>query len=95
MHYISFMGYSLTPHDMIIGNNFQKLYSPCTHIINQIIFIINGRSSPIKKLSDTYTHQQDWVYSSQRGEKVMLAQCEMALTMSLVELSIKEKIIEQ
>lgn len=31
-------------YDMIIGNNFQRLYSPCTQTINQIIFIINGHS---------------------------------------------------
>ena len=31
-------------HDMIIRNNFQRLYSPCTQSINQIIFTINGHS---------------------------------------------------
>jgi len=28
-------------HDMIISNNFQRLYSPCTQTISQIIFTIN------------------------------------------------------
>ena len=44
-------------HDMIIGYNFQRLYSPCTQTINQIIFTINGHSVPIEKFSKTYTHQ--------------------------------------
>jgi len=35
-------------HDMIIENNFQRLYSPCTQTINQIIFTINGHSVPIE-----------------------------------------------
>ena len=43
-------------HDMITRNNFQRLYSPCTQTINQIIFTINGHSVPIKKLSQAYTH---------------------------------------
>ena len=34
-------------HDMIIGNNFQKLYSPCTQTVEQIIFTINGHSVPV------------------------------------------------
>ena len=36
-------------HDMIIENNFQRLYSPCTQTINQIIFTINSHSVPIEK----------------------------------------------
>jgi len=43
---------------MIIGNNFQRLYSPCIQSINQIIFTINGHSVPIDKLSKAYTHQK-------------------------------------
>ena len=31
-------------HDMIIKNNFQRLYSPCTQTKSQIIFTINGHS---------------------------------------------------
>ena len=37
-------------HDMIIGNNFQRLYSPCTQTKTQIIFTINDHSVPIDKL---------------------------------------------
>ena len=80
---------------MIIGNNFQRLYSPCTQTVNQIIFTINGHSVPVEKLSKTYTHQKIEFTRSQRGEKVMSTQCEVALTISLLELSIKEQIVEQ
>ena len=45
-------------HNMIIGNNFQRLYFPCTQTINQIIFAINGHSVPIEKLSKGGTHQK-------------------------------------
>jgi len=37
-------------HDMIIENNFQRLYSPCTQTVNQIICTINGYSVPTEKL---------------------------------------------
>ena len=60
--------------DMIIENNFQRLYSPCTQTINQIIFIINGHSVLIEKLSKAYTHQKIEFTCSQRSEKVMPAQ---------------------
>ena len=43
-------------HDMIIGNNFQRLYSPCTQTKIQIIFTINGHSVPIEKFNKAYTH---------------------------------------
>ena len=43
-------------HDMIIGNNFQRLYSPCTQTKNQIIFTINGHLVPIDKLNKAYIH---------------------------------------
>ena len=77
---------------MIIGNNFQRLYSPCTQTINQIIFTINGHSVPIEKLSKAYTHQNIEFTRSQRGEEVMPAQREIALTISLLESSIEYQI---
>ena len=86
MHYTS---------DMITGNNFQRLYSPCTQTINQIIFTINGHSVPIEKLSKAYTHQKIEFIRSQRGEKVISAKRDVALTISLLDLSIKHQIIEQ
>jgi len=55
-------------HDTIIENNFQKLYSQCTQTTNQIIFIINGYSVPIEKLSKAYTHQKIELTSNQRCE---------------------------
>ena len=61
-------------HDMTIENNFQRLYSPCTSSINQIIFTINGHSVPIEKLSKAYTYKRIKFTRSQRGEKVMPAQ---------------------
>ena len=80
---------------MIIGNNFQRLYSPCIQTINQIIFTINGHSVPIEKLSKAYNHEKIEFTRSQHGEKVMPAQREGALTISLLKLSVKEQIIEQ
>jgi len=82
-------------HDMIIGNNFQKLYSPCRQAQTQLIFTINGHSVPINKLDKAYTHQKIEFTRSQRGEKVIPAQHEIALSISLLEMSIKEQIIEQ
>ena len=82
-------------HNMIIGNNIQRLYSPCTQTINQIIFTINGHLVPIEKLSKAYTHQNIEFTRNQRGEKVIPAQREVALTISLLELFVKEQIIEQ
>ena len=35
--------------DMIIGNHFQRLYSPCTQTVNQIIFTINSHSVALLK----------------------------------------------
>ena len=67
-------------HDMIIGNNFQRLYSPRTQTINQIIFTIDGHSVPIEKLSKAYTHHKIEFTRSQHGEKVMPAQCKVVLT---------------
>jgi len=75
---------------MIIGANFQILYSPFTQIINQIIFTINVHSVSIEKLSKAYTHQKIELPHSQRGEKEMFTQREVALTISLLELSIKK-----
>jgi len=78
-------------HDMIIENNFQRLYSPCTQTKNQIIFTINGHSVPIDKLNKAHTHQKIQFIRNQRGEKVIPAQREMALSISLLELSITDR----
>ena len=82
-------------HNMIIGNNFQRSYSPCTQTINQITFTINDHSVSIEKLNKAYTHHKIEFTHNQLGEKVMPAQHEVALTISLLELSVKEQIIEQ
>jgi len=82
-------------HDMIIGNNFQRLYYPCTQTINKIIFTINGHSAPIEKLSKAYTHQNIESTRSQHGVRVIPAQWEIWLTISLLKLSIKEHISRQ
>ena len=95
MHYTSLWATDQPSHDMIIRNNFQRFYSPCTQTKNQIIFTINGHSVPIEKLSKTYTHQKIEFTRSQRGKKVMPAQCEVELTISLLKLSVKEQIILQ
>ena len=81
--------------DMIIGNNFPMLYSTCTYTINQIIFTINCHSVLIDKLNKVFTHQKIEFIRSQRGEKVIPAKREIAITISLLELSIKEQIAEQ
>jgi len=78
---------------MIIGIIF-KYYSPCTKTKTQIIFTINGHSAPIDKLHKAYTHQKFEFTRSQRGEKVIPAQREIALSISLLELSIKEQITD-
>ena len=75
---------------MIIKNNFQRLYSPCIQTITQIIFTINGHSVPIEKLSKAYMHQRIEFIHNHHGEKVMPAHREVALIISLLELSIKE-----
>ena len=80
---------------MIIRNNFQRLYSPYAQTKTQIIFTINGHSVPMEKLNKAYTHQTIEFTCSQCGEKVIPAQCEIALSISLLELSIKEQIAEQ
>jgi len=46
-------------------------------------------------LSKAHTHQEIEFTRSQRGETVMPAQREIALTMSLLKLYIKEQIAEQ
>jgi len=43
-------------HDMIIENNFQRLYYPCIQTIMQIIFTINAHLVPVEKLKKAYTH---------------------------------------
>ena len=95
MFHTGFMGSNQPSHDMIIENNFQRLYSPCTPIKTQIIFTMNGHSAPIDKLNKAYAHQNLEFTRSQRGEKVIPAQREIALSISLLEMSIKEQIIEQ
>ena len=45
-------------HNMIFGNNFPRLYSPCTQTKIQMIFTINGRSISIDKLNKAYTHRK-------------------------------------
>ena len=56
---------------------------------------IYDHSVSMEKLSKTYTHQKNEFTRSQRGEKVIPAQREVALTISLLELSVKEQIVEQ
>ena len=63
------------------------------HKSNNIV--INGHSVPIKQLSKAYTHQKIEFTHSQRGEKVMPAQRKVELTILLLELSIREQIVEQ
>ena len=92
MHYTSFMGYWSTLSWYDYWKYFQRLYSLCTQTINQIIFTITGHSVPIEKLSEAYTYQKIDFTRSQRGEKVMPTQREVALTISLLELSVKEQI---
>ena len=82
-------------HDMIIGNNFQRLYSPCTQTIDQIIFTINGHSVPVLKLAKAYTHKAMEFTRSQRGERVTPTQREIALRITESNLGIKEEIMEQ
>ena len=55
----------------------------------------NGHSVPIGKLSKAYTHQKIEFTCSQYGEKIMPVQREVALTISVLDLSIKEHIAEQ
>ena len=81
-------------HDMIIGNNFQRLYSLCTQSKSQIIFTIKGHQVPTDKLNKAYIHKKIEITRSQCGEKVIPAQGDVALIISLLELSIKEQIAE-
>ena len=80
---------------MIFGNNFQRLYSPCTETKIKIIFIINGDSVLIDKLNKAYTHQKIEFTRSQGGEKLIPAQRGITLSISLLKLSIKEQITKQ
>jgi len=80
---------------MIIKNNFPRLYSPCTQAKTQIIFTIKGHSVPIDKLNKAYTQQKIEFTFSQHSEKVIIAQCEIALSIPLLELSVKEQIVEK
>jgi len=58
-------------HDMIVGNIFRRLYSPCTQTKIQMIFTINGHLIPIDKLNKAHTHQKLEFTRSQHGEKVI------------------------
>jgi hypothetical protein len=44
-------------HDIIIGNNFQRLYSPCTQTIQSIIFTLNKKQVEIRKLKSAVTSE--------------------------------------
>ena len=90
MHNTSFMATNQPFCDMIIRNNFQRLYSPCTETISQIIFTINSHSAHIDKLNKISTHQKIEFTRSQHGENVIPAQSEIELIISPLELSIKE-----
>ena len=61
----------------------------------QIIFTINGHYVLIDKLNKAYTHQKIEFTRIQHGEKVIPAQHEIALSISLLELSIEKQIAEQ
>ena len=50
---------------------------------------------PIDKLNKAYTDQKFEFTRSQRGEKIILAQREVALSISLLKLSSKQQIVEQ
>jgi len=71
-------------HDIIIGNNFQRLYSQCTQTKNQIIFRLNGHLVTFDKLN-AYYHKTEFTHS-QHGDKAIHP---------LLELSIRGQIIEQ
>jgi len=59
------------------------------------MFTINGHFVPIKKLNKAYTHKKIEFTCSQRGDKVIPAQREIALSISLLELSIKEQVAKK
>ena len=61
-----------TSHDMIIGNNFQRLYSPCTQKLDKMIFNINGETAWVKKMKQAYTHQNIEFTRSKRGEEYIV-----------------------
>ena len=48
-----------------------------------------------EKVSKAYIHQKIEFIRTQRGDKIMPAQREVALAISLLELSVKERIVEQ
>ena len=73
MHYTSTTTTDQPFHDMIIRNNFWRLYSPYTQTINQIIVTINGHLVPTEKLRKAYTHKKIKFTCSQLDEKVMPA----------------------
>ena len=82
-------------HDMIIGNNFQKLYSPCTQTVEQIIFTINGHSVPVQKITKAYTHQTMEFKCSHHGDRVTPTQREVTLRISECQSSLIDQILKQ
>ena len=79
---------------MIIGNNFQRLYSPCTQSLESMIFTINGDLACVRKMKDAYTHQKIEFTRSKRGEEqIVPTQREFALFID--EVGIKEQITTQ
>ena len=60
--------------------------------MSQTIFIINGPSDPIDKLSKVYINQKIEFANKQHGKKLILAPRVIILSISLLELSIKDYI---
>jgi len=58
-------------HDMIIGNDFQRLYSLCTQSISQKNFTINGHSVLTNELNKACIHQKLELTWNRRSEKVI------------------------
>ena len=63
--------------------------------ICQIIFTIYGHSIPIDKLNKAYTYQKIYFAHNQHGKKLILAKHEITLTISALDLLVKEQIAEQ
>ena len=60
-----------------------------------MIFTIKNHLVPIDKLNKIYSYREIKFIRNQRGEKVIPAEHEMTLTISLLELTIKVHIVEQ
>ena len=65
------------------------------HIDHKPNNIHNKYPVPIDQLNKVYTHQKIEFTRSQRGEQAIHVQHEITLTILLLELSIKEQIVEQ